>query len=91
MFLFGLLLLAIASILVAIAIWRSGKYPKWIGIPFAFGMTLYAPQFFGEQSLRVAHGLLVAIGCICIGVVLLKHSNQIKNQKTQLKREITSH
>lgn len=85
MFLIGLLLLGIATILFAIAIWKSGKYPKWSGIPFASGMCLYIPQFFVGQPLRVAHGLLVAIGCIWIAVGLWKHSNQNMNQKVQPK------
>ncbi|MGG3448562.1 hypothetical protein [Domibacillus aminovorans] len=81
MFLIGLLLLGIATILFAIAIWRSGKYPKWSGLPFAFGMCLYIPQFFVGQPLRVVHGLLVAIGCIWIAIDLWKSSNQNISQK----------
>ncbi|PTB19123.1 hypothetical protein C9I57_18955 [Trinickia symbiotica] len=63
MFIVGLLLLAIAAFIVAIAIWRSVSYPRWSGIPLAIGLALYIPQFFGTQPLRVAHGLLVGIGC----------------------------
>ncbi|MGX9134202.1 hypothetical protein ACWV26_07455 [Rummeliibacillus sp. JY-2-4R] len=69
-FLTGLLLLAIAAILLAIAIWRCGGYTKWSGIPFAIGMGLYIPQFISDQPYRVAHGILVAIGCIWLGIVL---------------------
>ncbi|WP_316569483.1 hypothetical protein [Neobacillus sp. YIM B06451] len=83
MFLIGLLMLGIATILFAFAIWKSGKFPKWSGIPFAFGICLYIPQFFVGQPLRVAHGLLVALGCIWIAIGLWKHSNQTINQKVQ--------
>ena len=31
---------------------------------FALGFALYIPQFFGNQPIRVAHGFLVALGCI---------------------------
>ena len=85
MFLIGLLLLSISTILFAIAIWKSGKYPKWCGIPLASGICLFIPQFFVGQPLRVAHGLLVAFGCIWIAVGLWKQSNQNINQKVQSK------
>jgi len=29
----------------------------------AVAFALYIPQFFGTQPVRVAHGLLVTIGC----------------------------
>jgi hypothetical protein len=66
MFGIGLLLVAVSAILVAIALWRSGILPRWSGVPFALAFALYIPQFFGTQPIRVAHGLLVAIGCIWI-------------------------
>lgn len=81
MFLIGLLLLATASILVAITIWRSGRYQKWSGIPFSLGMALYIPQFFGGQPLRVAHGLLVTLGCFWLAVDLWRQSKPNNNQK----------
>src|SRR6266496_5647620 len=62
----GLLLLAVGPILAAIAIWRSGTLSRWSGIPFALGFALYIPQFFGTQPIRVAHGLLVALGCLWV-------------------------
>jgi hypothetical protein len=60
----GLGLLAVGPILGAIAVWRSGTLSRWSGLPFALGFALYIPQFFGTQPIRVAHGLLVALGCI---------------------------
>jgi hypothetical protein len=74
-FLVGLLSLAAASIVAALEIWRSGRYPKWSGIPFAVAFALYIPQFFGTQPLRVGHGLLVAIGCAWIAASLWRASN----------------
>ena len=68
----GLLLLAIGPILAAIAIWRSGTLLRWSGIPFALGFVLYIPQFFGSQPIRVAHGLLVALGCLWVAWSMLK-------------------
>jgi hypothetical protein len=64
MFLVGLLLLAASGITTAVAIWRSGVFAKWSGVPFGLGFALYIPQFFGSQPIRVAHGLLVTAGCL---------------------------
>ena len=77
MFLVGLLLLAVAGIVAAVAIWRSGTYQKWSGVPFAIGFALYIPQFFGTQPLRVVHGLLITFGCVWIAAVLWKHSKTL--------------
>ncbi len=75
MFLAGLLLLAVSAIIAAIAVWRSGRYPRWSGVPFAFGFALYIPQFFGTQPLRVAHGVLVAAGCLWLAAGLWRQSH----------------
>ncbi len=68
----GLLLLASAAILAAAAIWKSRMLPKWSGIPLVLGFLLYLPQFLAGQPLRIAHGLLVAVGCIWIAFVMWK-------------------
>ena len=60
----GLLLLGIGPILVAIAVWRSGAISRWSALLFALGFALYIPQFFGPPTIRIAHGVLVGIGCL---------------------------
>ena len=70
MFLAGLLLLATGAILAAAAIWQSRRLPRGSGVPLALGFALYIPQFFGSQPIRVAHGLLVAAGCLWIAAAL---------------------
>ena len=72
----GLLLLAVGTILVAIAIWKSGILSRWSGIPLALGFVLYLPQFLVTQPIRVAHGLVVAIGCIWIAFGMWKQSDK---------------
>ncbi len=61
--LLGLVLLALAAILVALAVWRSGTLNRWSAVPLAAGLLLYIPQFSGPQALRIAHGTLMLIGC----------------------------
>ena len=73
----GLLFLAAGTLLFAIAIWRSSILSAWIGVPLAVGFALYIPQFFEPQSIRVAHGLLITIGCILIGWGMLKHKEVV--------------
>jgi hypothetical protein len=74
LFILGLLLIGGGAIMAAVAIWRSGVLMKWSGVPYALGFALYIPQFFGAQPLRVAHGLLVTLGCLWIAVGLWRHS-----------------
>lgn len=72
-FIAGLLFLVAGTILFAIAILRSSSLPTWIGIPLAAGFALFIPQFFEPQSIRVAHGLLITIGCVLLGWGMLKY------------------
>jgi hypothetical protein len=62
----GLVVLAIGVIMAASAIWKSRIMPKWSGVPLALGFALYIPQFYGTQPVRVAHGLLIAVGSLCV-------------------------
>lgn len=70
LFLVGLLLLAAAGVLVAVALWRAGTRPRWAGLPLAAGLVLLLPQFFGGPELRITHGFLVAAGCVLIAATL---------------------
>ncbi|MDQ0230893.1 hypothetical protein [Metabacillus malikii] len=85
LFLVGLLLLALSSILVAIALWKSYAHMKWSGIPLSIGMLLYIPQFFFNQPIRVAHGFLVAVGCVLLAVTLWKITKETTNNKVDQK------
>lgn len=68
----GLVLLAVGAILAAAAIWRSGVLARWSGVPLAVGFVLFMPQFTAPPSIRIAHGVLVAIGCLRIALGLLR-------------------
>ena len=67
-FVLGLLLLAVGGVLTAVAISRSGSLPKWSGVPLAAGFVLFFPQFYTPIEVRTAHGALMAIGCVWVGV-----------------------
>ena len=76
MFTVGLLLLGASAIVAAVALWQAEGLPQWSGVPFAAAMALYIPQFFGTQPLRVAHGVLLAIGCFWIAAVLWRRGGK---------------
>jgi hypothetical protein len=67
-FVLGLLLLAVGGVLTAVAIWRSGRLSRWSGVPLAAGFVLFFPQFYTPMEVRTAHGVLMAVGCVWVGV-----------------------
>jgi hypothetical protein len=66
----GLVLLAVAGVAAAVAIWRSGTLPRWSGVLLAAGLVLYTPQYWGNQPVRIAHGVLLAAGCLWLAAGL---------------------
>ncbi len=70
----GLLVLAAGVVAVAGIAWRSGT-TGWLGLPLAVAMALYLPQFFVGQPLRVAHGVLVLVGCVCMAAAVGRHGH----------------
>ena len=72
----GLTSLAVGAIMTAIVVWKSGLFWNWSAAPFALAFVLYVPQFFGTQPLRVAHGLLVAAGCLWLAAGLWQVSRR---------------
>jgi hypothetical protein len=61
----GLVLLAVSAVLTAVAM-RPGR-TAW---PFAAGMVLFLPQFFADPTLRIAHGVLLGLGCLLLAARL---------------------
>ncbi|ALE75121.1 hypothetical protein AD006_02535 [Pseudonocardia sp. EC080610-09] len=63
----GLLALAAAGVAVLVAARRSGgTVPVAAAGVFAAGLVLYLPQFFASPGLRIAHGVLLAAGCLLL-------------------------
>jgi len=69
-FAIGLLALAAGAILAAVAIWRSRVLPPSSGILYAIGFALFIPQFYLPAPTRIAHGVLLAIGCLWLAAAL---------------------
>lgn len=71
----GLLLVAMAGVLVAVALWRSGAGQsrallRWAGVPLAVGLALLLPQFFADPWLRITHGALLAAACLLVAAAV---------------------
>jgi hypothetical protein len=80
----GLLLLAAAAIMAAIAVWQSHVLPRTSGILFATGIALFLPQFFGPATVRIAHGLLLAAGSIVLAAALWASAGRPRAAATPL-------
>ena len=80
-FVLGLVLLAIGVIMMAIAVWRAGTLPRWSAVPLAVGFALYLPQFAASQPIRVAHGLVVAAGCLWVATAMWRRSGALASQE----------
>jgi hypothetical protein len=76
MFAFGLAALGLGAVLAAIAVWRSGRLPRYAAIPFAAGFALFIPQFTAPAAVRVAHGVLVAVGLLWLAFVVWRATAQ---------------
>ncbi|GAB3219209.1 hypothetical protein GCM10027447_01530 [Glycomyces halotolerans] len=65
-FLIGLGLIALAAVLAAVAVWRSGTMNRWSAVPMAAVMVLYVPQFFLPHAGRIAWGAAVTASALWI-------------------------
>ena len=80
----GLLLLAAAAILAAIAVWQSQVLPRASALLFATGMVLFLPQFFSPAAVRIAHGILLAVGSIILAAALWASAGRLRAAVTPL-------
>lgn len=66
----GLLLIGVGAVLIAMAIARSGLLPRWSAVPMAVGFAVFIPQFFAAAPIRIAHGVLIGLGCVLVAAAL---------------------
>jgi hypothetical protein len=71
----GLAAFAVAGVLTALTVLRAGVAPRWGAAVFAAAFVLYLPQFFATPELRIAHGVLTALGCILLAAVVAHATN----------------
>ncbi|MEV4123933.1 hypothetical protein [Nocardia sp. NPDC049707] len=75
-FAIGLALIAVAAILAAVAIWRSGTLQRWSAVPLAAAMVLYLPHFWLPHAVRIGWGALVTVGAVWIAVELWRAASR---------------
>jgi hypothetical protein len=80
-FLLGLLLLAIGSIYLAVAIWQTRLLPRWAGIIFGMGLALWFPPF--PRMVRVVDGVLIGIGGIWLAYSVWQGARPAPNHPLQ--------
>ena len=69
-FVLGLLTVAVGAVFTAIGV--AKVHPWWFGVAFAAGFVLFGPQFVGPPAVRIAHGLLIAVGCLILALNVRK-------------------
>ena len=65
-FVLGLLLIAVGAVFTAVGLAKA--HPWWFGVAFAAGFMLFAPQFAALPAVRIAHGVLIAVGCVMLAL-----------------------
>jgi hypothetical protein len=60
----GLITLAVGAIDLARAVWRSTSLPRWAGITFAIGLSLWLPLL--PRPIRVMDGMLIGLGGVSL-------------------------
>ncbi|GAA2128950.1 hypothetical protein [Glycomyces algeriensis] len=63
-FAIGLVLIAVAAVLAAVAVWRSGTLNKWSAVPLAALLVTMLPQYFLPHAGRIAWGALVLVAAL---------------------------
>lgn len=66
----GLVLLAVGTGLLAAAVRRSRMLPRWSGMTMAVAFALFVPQFYAPPGIRIAHGMLLAVGALILATAL---------------------
>jgi len=71
----GLVLIALAAVVLAFAVWNSEILPRWSAVLIAIGFAVYAPLLRGApgfQAMRIADGVLILVGCTWLAWGMVK-------------------
>jgi hypothetical protein len=82
-FLIGLVLIAVAAVLAAVAVWRSGVLNRWSAVPLAALLVTMLPQYFLPHAGRIAWGALVTVAALWLAAELWKASSKTPARELQ--------
>jgi hypothetical protein len=82
-FIIGLALIAVAAVLAAIAVWRSGVLNRWSAVPLAALLVTMLPQYFLPHGGRIAWGALVTVAALWLAAELWKASSKAPARELQ--------
>jgi hypothetical protein len=82
-FLIGLVLIAVAAVLAAVAVWRSGVLNRWSAVPLAALLVTMLPQYFLPHAGRIAWGALVLVAALWLAAELWKASSKSPARELQ--------
>lgn len=77
MFGLGLLGIGVGTVLAAVKVWRSGALPRWSAVVLGVAFALFIPQFFAGEGVRIAHGVLVTVGCAWLATALWRRRAEV--------------
>ena len=82
-FLIGLVLIAVAAVLAAVAVWRSGVLNRWSAVPLAVLLVTMLPQYFLPHAGRIAWGALVTVAALWLAAELWRASSKAPARELQ--------
>jgi hypothetical protein len=78
MFAVGLLTLGAAAVWVAVTLWRTEV--RYAATVFAAGFVLFIPQFYLPPAARIAHGVVMLVGCVWLGIATATRTRELSRQ-----------
>jgi hypothetical protein len=76
-------LIAVAAVLAAVAVWRSGVLNRWRAVPLAALLVTMLPQYFLPHAGRIAWGALVTVAALWLAADLWKASSKSPARELQ--------
>ncbi|WP_063056889.1 hypothetical protein [Nocardia salmonicida] len=81
-FAIGLVLIAVAAVLAAVAVWRSGTLHRWSAVPLAVLLATMLPQYCLPHTGRIAWGAMVAVAAVWLTAEMVRDHTPTERVET---------